>query len=218
MVPHSSRSTTMPNFTSYRSRSRQQCLTLLLLVVVAGSGCSKEEMQEKLEAAKAKTKSLTDSAVQAVEERLPESGHVALELDASQGSGASGPIELKLANIEVIAIGDGRPNVVQIVTYDPSASSRTFPSLMLHGTTTASSASALSGTTVDCDMYYQSSASDPIAKTAIGQTVAVSFGALNAEDNALPATIGAVGLVGSDDQPVRIRGGELLAVIRGEGN
>jgi hypothetical protein len=33
----------------------------------------------------------------------------------------------------------------------------------------------------------------------------------------LPATLGMVGLVGSDDKPVTIGGGDLLAVIR-EGN
>jgi hypothetical protein len=201
--------------TSCRSLRLPGLTLLLLTILIAPPGCSKEEIKQKLEEAKAKTKSLTESAVQAVEEQLPESGHVALDMDSP---GQQTPVELKQADLELISIGDARPNVLQIVTYDPSASTRTYPSLMLQGTTTASSASALAGTTVACDMYFQATPSAPIAKTAIGHSVSVSFGSLNVDDNALPATLSAIGLVGSDDKPVQIRGGQILAVIRGEGN
>ena len=50
------------------------------------------------------------------------------------------------------------------------------------------------------------------------ELISVKFGSLNVEDNALPATLGMAGLVGSDDKPVQIRGGDILAVIRGEGS
>lgn len=200
---------------SLRSLPYRGLTLLLLAITIAPAGCSKEEMKQKLEEAKAKTKSLTESAVQAVEDQLPEKGHVALEIDSPA---QQAPVELKQADLELISIGDGRPNVIQIVTYDTSASTRSYPSLMLHGTTSAASPSALAGTTVACEMYYQASVSAPIAKTAPGAAVSVSFGSLNAEDNALPATLGAIELVGSDDKPVSIRGGQILAVIRGQGS
>ena len=197
--------------TSNRQRVPIRYLMLLLLgIVIVPSGCSKEEMKQKFEEAKAKTKAMTESAVEAVEAKLPETGHITLEMNP--------PVEFKKADLELISIGDGRPSVVQIVTYDPSATTRSFPSLMLQGTTTATSASALAGATVSCDMYYQASPSAPIAKTIHSDSVSVIFGTLNAEDNALPATLGSANLVGSDNQPVQIRGGDMLAVIRGEGS
>jgi hypothetical protein len=48
--------------------------------------------------------------------------------------------------------------------------------------------------------------------------VELTFGSLNTEDNALSATLGTAELIGSDDQPVQIQGGDVVAVVRGEGN
>lgn len=185
-------------------------LILLLAIAIAPTGCSKEEIKQKFEEAKAKTQEITESAVEAVEERLPEKGSIALETNP--------PVEIKKADIELISIGDGRPNVVQILSYDPSATTRTYPSVLLHGTTNATRAEDLSGETVMCDMYYQASATAPAAMNQPGGYVSVEFGALNAEDHALPATLREVELVGSDDKPVPIRGGAIAAVIRVGGN
>jgi hypothetical protein len=186
-------------------------LTLLLLgIVIVPSGCSKEEIKQKFEEAKAKTQEMTASAVEAVEERLPESGSIVLEMTPV--------VEIKQADVELISIGDGRPNVVQIVSYDPSTTSRSFPCVLLHGTTTAKSASALAGETITCDMYFQASPTAAVAMTKPGGSVSVQFGAVNVEDNALSATLLQAELVGSDDKPVQIRGGEIVAVIRGEGS
>lgn len=185
-------------------------LILLLAIAIAPTGCSKEEIKQKFEEAKAKTQAMTESAVEAVEEKLPERGSIALQTNP--------PVEIKKADIELISIGDGRPNVVQIVSYNPSTTTRTYPSVLLHGTTTATSAAALAGETVMCDMYYQASATAPAAMTKPGGYVSVEFGAVNAEDHALPATLREVELVGSDDKTVQIRGGAIVAVIRGGGN
>jgi len=166
-------------------------------------------MNQALEQAKSKTQSMTQSAVEAVEEQLPETGSANLKMTPS-------PVTISTLDIEVISIGDGRPNVVQIVTYDPSASSRSYPALLLHGTTETSNASGLAGEKVLCDLYYQATESSPIAMTRPGESVAVEFQQYNPEDNALTATIGTVALLGSDDRTVQIQGGDLLAVIRGE--
>lgn len=189
-------------------------LTCRVVVVIALSvtisvfnGCSKEDVKQALDEATAKTKQLTESAVEAVEERLPENGNIQLKTNP--------PTEpSKQADLELIVIGDGRPNVVQIMTYDPSTSSRSYPAILLHGTTDASTISSLAGKTIQCDMYLSSASSAPIAMTKPGKSVSVTFGPLVPEDNAIRGTLGMASLIGSDDQAITILGGEILAVTR----
>lgn len=190
---------------------RRTFALLVLALLMIPIGCSKEELTEALNDAKTKTQSLTDSAVEAVEERLPESGSIALEMNPTAEP-------TKKAHIELISIGDGRPNVIQLASYEPKLSTKTFPAVLLHGPTTTGTASSLSGETVQCDMYYQASPNAPIAMTKPGSSVAVKFERMIPDDNALLATLGMVELVGSDNQTIRINGGEITAVIRGEGN
>ena len=70
------------------------------------------------------------------------------------------------------------------------------------------------GTTVQCDMYLSVNASAPIAMTQPGKSVSVTFGPLVPEDNAITATLGMASLIGADDQPTKILGGEIIAIIR----
>ena len=44
------------------------------------AGCSKEELKQAIEDAKTQTQTLTESAVQAVEDKLPEAGSISLEM------------------------------------------------------------------------------------------------------------------------------------------
>ncbi len=192
-------------------RSIQRVLTLsLFLILLVPGGCSKEEIKEKLKQAQEKVEAVAESTVQAVEDKLPETGSITLEM--------SKPVEeLKRADVELIVIGDGRPNVVQILTYDPASSSRVYPCLLLHGTTKATSAAGLSSETVACDMYFQASPSGPIVMTKPGASVPVTFGSLSVEENTLSASLGAAELVSADNSPISIRSGDLVAVVR-EGN
>ena len=172
-------------------------------------GCSKEDITKAIEDAKAKTQSIAETAVTAAEEQLPETGSVRLEMNP--------PLQIDQAEIEVISIGDGRPNVVQISTYD-TARKKTFPALLLHGTTSATNASALARSSIDCDMYVQAASRDPIAMTKPGGSVKLTFESLNVKDNAIPATLAMAELIDSDGNPVLVQGGALLMVVRGEGN
>lgn len=206
-------------FTGYSTKrdlmSHWSRLTIPLLVacitVAFISGCSKEKLKEALEEAKTQTKSLTESTVQAIEDKLPESGSLSLEI--TPASPAINQMDLAL-----IEIGDGRPNVVQIVSYDVRRPARNFPSVMLHGTTAASTASSLVGTTIACDVYYQASPDAPIAMTKPGGSVSVTFDAFDQDEKVINAKLGAVDLLSSDDQTISIRGGQLVAVVRGAGN
>ena len=179
------------------------------LVLFLAPGCSKEEMDQALETAKSKTKSMTNSAVGAVEETLPESGEVTLNIKPN-------PIAISNAELDLISIGDGRPNVVQITTYDPDASSRSYPALLLHGITNMSTASSLAGEKVQCDVYYQASETSPIAMTQPGEAMTVAFQQYNPTDQALTATLGMISMLGSDGSVIQIEGGDVLAVIREE--
>lgn len=164
-------------------------------------------MKQALADAKAKTESAVSQVGAAVEEKLPETGNMKLDVTPSVE-------ESKRADVELITIGGGRPNVIQIVNYDPATTARSFPVVLLHGTTTVSSVSALAGSSVDCDMYFQATSASPIAITPPGGSVKVTFGSMN-EDNALSATLGSAQLVDSADKPVQVRGGQVLAVVRG---
>ena len=180
-----------------------------ILVLILAAGCSKEEMNQALETAKSKTKSITDSAVEAVEETLPETGEVTLNLKPD-------PIAIANAEIDLIAIGDGRPNVIQIATYDPDASSLSYPALLLHGVTDMSTTSSLSGQKILCDVYYQENETSPIAMTKPGEALTVTFQQYNPTEETLTATLGVISLLASDGSVIRIEGGAVLAVIREE--
>ncbi len=199
-------------FEPRRDRSQPRIVLLLACALVCFlSGCSKEKIQAALEEAKTQTRSLTKSTVEAIEEKLPETGSLTLET-----SPPTSPVER--LDLDLITIGDGRPNVVQIVSYDVRTPGRSFPVVMLHGTTTASTASSLAGETIACDLYLQSSANTPIAMTRPGESVSVTFDTFNQEDNTINATLGSVHLLSSDDQTISIGGGQMVAVIRAEGN
>ena len=179
------------------------------VVLFLAPGCSKEEMNQALETAKSKAESMTNSAVEAAEETLPEAGEVTLNFKPDS-------IAISNAALDLISIGDGRPNVVQISTYNPNASSRSYPALLLHGTTNMSTASSLAGEKVQCDVYYQESENSPIAMTQPGEAMTVAFQQYNPTDKALTATFGIISLRGSDGSVIQIEGGNVLAVIREE--
>lgn len=179
------------------------------LIFFLAPGCSKEELNEALETAKSKTKSLASSTVEAVEKTVPESGEVTLNFKRS-------PIAIASTELDLIRMRDGRPNVVQITTYDPDTSARSYPVLLLHGITNMSTAASLAGETIQCDVYYQESETSPIAMTLPGEAMTVTFQQYNPTDQLLTASLGAICLCGSDGGKIQIEGGNALAVIREE--
>lgn len=186
-------------------------LSILCVGLCTGSGCSKDEIKQALDQAKSQTKSLTESAVQVVEDRLPESGSVSLE--SSPPTSPIGQLDLRL-----ITIGDGRPNVVQMVSYEVVRPGRSFPAIMFQGTTVTPLVSSLVGETVDCDVYYQAQADTPVAITKPGASAAISFESYSEKDNTLHASVAAFELLGSDGRTVDVQAGQLVAVIRTVGN
>ena len=191
----------------YAATSSIMVVLPFTVVLFLAPGCSKEEMNQALETAKSKAESMTNSAVEAAEETLPEAGEVTLNFKPD-------PIAISNAALDLISIGDGRPNVVQISTYNPNASSRSYPALLLHGITNISTASSLAGEKVQCDVYFQKSENSPIAMTQPGEAMTVAFQQYNPTDKALTATLGIISMRGSDGSVIQIEGGDVLTVIR----
>ena len=191
----------------YAATSSIMVVLPFTVVLFLAPGCSKEEMNQALETAKSKAESMTNSAVEAAEETLPEAGEVTLNFKPD-------PIAISNAALDLISIGDGRPNVVQISTYNPNASSRSYPALLLHGITNISTASSLAGEKVQCYVYFQKSENSPIAMTQPGEAMTVAFQQYNPTDKALTATLGIISMRGSDGSVIQIEGGDVLTVIR----
>lgn len=194
----------MSQFLSPR-RCRGVPLLLILTITALLSACSKEEVKQAFDSAAAKTQELAAPVVDKIEQALPESGSVALQMTP--------PAEIKSAGIEVIAVGDGRPNVVQVLTYQPGDST-SYPRMMLHGTTASAGPIDLAGQELKLEMYLQMSSSAPIAITQPESPATVSFERHDAENNAIHASLSPVELMGADGKKVTVMGGNIVAVIR----
>ena len=147
-------------------------MVLFLVALLSSPGCSKDEMKKMAATVKEKSTSIAESTKQmatqavqqveeTVEETLPETGQLTLQV--------SPPVETESANIEVVSIGDGRTNVVQIANYDVGTGPKKYPTVLIQGNTTAGDPASLAGQTIACDLYMQASPSGPIAMTPIAR-------------------------------------------------
>jgi len=185
-------------------------------------GCSKEKLDELTASVKEKTaeiatsaetmaeqaKSATNTAVATVQEKLPSRGSIRLQTQPS--------IETAHANAEMIRFPDGRPTVLQVVSYNPELTDN-YPRVLFWGLTTVNSAAELAGQSVSCDLYVQSTATDPMLMSTPANPVEVRFETFNSEEGTIQAQIASAPLLRSDNQSVPLTGGEMTAVFRGEG-
>jgi hypothetical protein len=196
--------------TAKRERDHREFLALFFAVLLLVTlGCSKEKMKEAYNSAKSTTETIIRDTKKVVEEKLPESGRMRLEMTPL----AAPVTKLDLAMTRM----EGRPNMIQIYSYDMTAEypSR-YPAVLLQGSTEIEDPNELVGESIRCAFYYQTDAKSPIAMTKAGSTITITFEELKQEDNALRAKLGIASLESSDGTPARIGGGSLLAVIRGE--
>ena len=191
----------------WRISGHQIVLLLLLVTLPVGAvgffGCSKEKFDELVE----KLPEVPTVVEDVAKDVLPESGHVKLTM--------SPPLEIDSAYIELITVGDGRPSVVQVTTYDVSKGPGAEPSLMLHGTTQATNFSGLANATVKCSLFLQAAVSGPTSRSPAGSTVDITFNAVNSTEGTVSGQIGNAELIASDDSKVSIASGSLLAVMKG---
>lgn len=200
-----------------RQRSRITSIALCWLAILVAPGCSKEDVKKMAATVQQKTQSIADStkkiatqAVETVEEQLPETGQFTLQV--------SPPVEIATANIAVISIGDGRKNVVQIASYDASASPKSYPCVLIQGQTDAGDPASLAGQTIACELYMQASSGAPLAMTSAGQPAQVTFRSFDPEKKTIAARIDRVPLIASDNTTISLGGGSIVAVIAGGGS
>ncbi|MEO1526131.1 MAG: hypothetical protein AAFX06_11895 [Planctomycetota bacterium] len=183
----------------------------LLLGLVLSIGCSKEDLENAANSAKqaasdvaAKSKQVTDSLVEKAEEALPSAGKITLQT-------ATEPIETDRGVIVLYRVGDGRKNSMQITSYKPGASSIGTTAVFIHATTEIDTVALLGGKTIPCNVYVESGG--VVARNVIGQPVDVSFATINVQENTISATMPPCTLLGSDNKPVSISGGNIVAVV-----
>ena len=191
-----------------------QCSLALVCAIMALGGCSKEEVksfgasiQNSAQDFANDARSYAGAAVQKVEEVIPASGSASLRLDS--------PIDIDTASVQVIEVGGGRGNVVQITTYDVTKGPNSYPCLLVHGHTDVSAAQMLNGKSIDCDLYVQKSSGDPVKMTPPGKAVLVRFGPFDEKTNTLKASIGSTPLVASDNSIDTLNGGNVIAKVEG---
>ena len=206
------------NFDSAASRRLgKRVIVFFIITTCYAGGCSKDEMKKMAATAQSKASSLVEAtkekasqAVVEVKKQLPPTGEVKLNL--------SPPLEVSAAHIEVSSIGDGRPNVVQIANYDLSGPPKSYPSILIRGTTEVGDAASLAGQSVSCELYVQEDPSAPVAMTRTGTPVQIKFSSFDPQKKTISASISSVDLVQSDNRAVKLGGGSIVALIADGGS
>ena len=183
-----------------------------MICMLMMAGCSKEKLQDfadtvqkEGESLVIESKKMTDSLVETAKEQLPETGKMTIQTPE--------PIQLDRAVVKLHSIGDGRKNSLQITSYDPGAARVSAPAVFIHSTTDVQTVALAAGQSIPCNLFVELKPGTPIARNPIGKPVAVTFGSMNMKEKTITATISPCTLVGSDNQPVSIGGGDILAVV-----
>ncbi|QEF98473.1 hypothetical protein Mal15_25250 [Stieleria maiorica] len=197
-----------------RWRHRRARWLALAICLVALPACSKEKLKELADTVQKEgeslvkeSKKMTDALVETAEEPLAETGKILLKTPE--------PLEIDQAVVKVHVVGDGRKHSLQITSYPPGAERTPAPAVFLHATTDVETVALLAGKSLPCNMFVEPRAGAPIARNPIGHPVSVTFESMNMQEKTITATIDACTLIDSNDQPLAIAGGEILAVVEG---
>jgi hypothetical protein len=185
----------------------------LVICLAISPGCSKKKLEDIANQVQAKgkdlvkeSKKMTDSLVKEAEAVLPESGNMTIQTPET--------IEIDQAVIKMHVVGDGRMNSLQITSYPPGTEYPPAPAVFLQATTAIETVALLAGKSVPCNFFIDRQSGAAIARNEIGQPVSVTFGSMNMQEKTITATIEACRLVGSDNEPLVIGGGKILAVVQ----
>jgi hypothetical protein len=124
---------------------------LLLVCVFAVSGCKQEQLEQF-------AKQVQEQTIDKLPElptpmKIVSVGAFKLQVDKA--------IETSKANARIIIVGDGRPNVLQLRSYQDIAAEE-FPSVLVQVNTTATDISQLVGQTLNATVYLSASRYEPI--------------------------------------------------------
>ncbi|MEL6109575.1 MAG: hypothetical protein AAFU85_26495 [Planctomycetota bacterium] len=211
----------MGRFVGFARCARASLFSVLLGLLLL-AGCSKEDLEKAANSAKqaasdvaakglaegekivAKSKEVTDTLVEKAEEVLPAAGKIKLATEPT-------PIETDRGIIVMYSVGDGRKNSMQITSYEPKAASIDSTAVFIHATTDIETVALLGGKTIPCNVFVESAG--VVSRNVFGKPVEITFGMINVEENTISATMPACMLLGSNNKPLSLAGGEIVAVI-----
>lgn len=169
-------------------------LLMLLGIISLGivGGCGKEELANL-------TQQVKEATVEKIDIPMPQiKPNPVGELQLA----TSTPLNLTNISIEVLVVGDGRPNVMQMQTSVPNAP--TAPAFLFRAETNATTAAQLIGQTIPVTMFVQATETGPIWMSPDDRPVTITFDKL--EETEVVGRINAGTLLGTDGQETPVSG------------
>ncbi|PNY36427.1 hypothetical protein C2E31_13430 [Rhodopirellula baltica] len=191
-------------------------ITLVCLITTAiGQGCSKKDLSEiadsiseKGESFVKESRKLTDSLVNEPEQPPTPTGELELQFDT--------PVRFEAANVQVFCVGYGRPNSLQLLTYDASADRLPDSGLLIEAATEIETVALLVGKTLACNLFVATGYNRPVLSTSIETPVEVRFDAMNFSAGTVTGTILPCSLKRPDGEMVELSGGTFTAIMLSE--
>ena len=175
-------------------------LSILALVLLVGTGCDKEKMEEMVAKAKDATGDAINKVKESTSEAVTQAQDVASQATTSAGNLVSmnGTAKIKLDSqtdfpasfIRIVPLGDGT-SVVQMKSYK-DGDENSYPSFFMQGVVDQSSVDGLNGKSVPCKFFAQVAAEREVWANAEGQAVVVEFKKV---DKSITATFSGASLV-----------------------
>ncbi len=196
---------------SIAPRSIRHCW-IVFAIAFCSIGCSKKQLSDLADTVSEKggdlireSKQATDSLVNDPEPQPGPTGHFSVQL--------ASPLEFDQATIRLFVIGDGRPQSLQIATYDTESDQLSSPSLFLVGSTSIETIPLHENQTIACDLFIAPPLNRPLLRTPIGSTVDVTFDSIDFSVGTITGIISSCTLLSSDGTSVNCNGGQFRAVI-----
>jgi hypothetical protein len=164
-------------------------------------GCNKDQVDK----AASGLQQVTQTVQQGVENIKQEAN-----LTGSMELSTTPAIAAKACYARLIVIGEGRPNVLQLVSYKDASLER-FPSLLVQAQVQEGSLAELAGKTVQAEIFAQSEENGPVFHCPDGTLASVNISAADAKSLTGQCT-GAMLVSSETNQPTSVNG-KFVAVV-----
>jgi len=135
-----------------------------MFFILLGSGCKREQLEQLAKQVQEQTIDKLPTPM-----KIVSTGAFKLQVDK--------PIETHKGNVRLIVTGDGRPNVLQLRSYQNLADDD-FPSVLVQANTTATDISQLAGQTLNATVYVSASKFEPIWSCLDQSVASLTIGGL----------------------------------------
>jgi len=156
---------------------------LCTLAIIWSSGCKQEQLEQLAKQVQEQTLDKIAAPM-----KVLSTGSFKLQVTS--------PIETRAASARLIIIGDGRPNVLQLRSYQDMAA-EDYPMVLVQAPTSATDVSQLSGQTLSATVYITMSKHEPIW-SCMDQSVA-SLTISSIQDNVIKGDIRCEKLISTEE-------------------